>query len=134
MKKITTNKKLTKKQLKILENKETEPPFSGKFLYNKKQGIYSCAKCGNKLFSSDTKFDSKSGWPSFFDVFDQKMIKSEQDDSNSMKRTEIHCAKCGGHLGHVFDDGPNPTGKRYCVNSLSLDFTDRKEIETQGKK
>jgi peptide-methionine (R)-S-oxide reductase len=114
-------KNLTPKQHKILAEKGTERPFSGKLLYNKEKGVYVCAACGNILFKSDTKFDSGSGWPSFYDAV-KDSVKFSTDFSMIIPRKEVSCAKCGGHLGHVFNDGPEPTGKRYCVNSGSLDF------------
>ena len=117
--------KLTKGQYKILFDKGTEKPFTGKLLHNKKKGLYLCAACGNKLFSSNAKFDSGSGWPSFWDVFKKENITENVDNSYGMVRTEVICSKCGGHLGHLFDDGPKPTGKRYCINSLSLDFKEK---------
>jgi peptide-methionine (R)-S-oxide reductase len=113
---------LTPAQFKVLRECGTEPPFSGKYVNHKENGTYVCAGCGNELFSSDTKFESGSGWPSFWDQVSEDAIETREDNSLWMKRTEIICKKCGGHLGHVFDDGPNPTGLRYCVNSLSLDF------------
>jgi peptide-methionine (R)-S-oxide reductase len=119
-------KKLSKDQYKILREKGTEKPFTGKLLHNKEKGLYLCAACGNKLFSSETKFDSGSGWPSFWDVVEKENIIEKNDNSYGMQRIEIICSKCGGHLGHLFDDGPKPTGKRYCINSLSLKFQNKK--------
>lgn len=115
-------KNLNPEQHAVLRESATEVPFSGKFLHNKDDGTYSCAGCGAELFSSQTKYDSGSGWPSFFKPASQDAILEIQDNSGGMVRTEIKCAKCDGHLGHVFPDGPAETGKRYCVNSLSLDF------------
>jgi len=114
--------KLTEEQYKILRLKETEKPFSGKYYKLNDKGTYCCAACGNELFSSDTKFDAGCGWPSFYDAIGTGKIITTTDSSFNMIRTEILCARCGGHLGHLFDDGPNPTGKRYCVNSVSLKF------------
>ncbi len=118
---------LSPEQYKILRECGTEPPFTGKYVNHKENGTYVCAGCGNELFSSDTKFESGSGWPSFWDQVSEDAIETREDNSLWMKRTEIICKKCGGHLGHVFDDGPNPTGLRYCVNSLSLDFKSSEE-------
>ena len=100
----------------------TEPPFSGQLLHNKEKGIYTCAGCGAELFTSDAKYDSGSGWPSFFQPVARDAILEREDTSHGMRRIEILCASCEGHLGHVFPDGPKPTGQRYCVNSLSLGF------------
>ncbi len=113
---------LTPEQFYVLRQKGTERPFTGKFLVHNEKGVYTCAACGNELFTSTQKFDSHCGWPSFYDEIKGGKIKTVTDNTHGMVRTEILCAKCGGHLGHVFDDGPNPTGLRYCVNSLSLDF------------
>ena len=114
--------KLDPKQYQVLRNGATEPAFTGKFWDTKTPGVYRCAGCGEKLFDSETKYDSGSGWPSFFAPLADGIIDEEQDTSHFMVRTEIKCANCGGHLGHVFDDGPNPTGLRYCVNSASLEL------------
>lgn len=113
---------LSPEQFKVLRECGTEPPFTGKFVNHKENGVYVCAGCGNELFASDTKYESGSGWPSFWNQTSEDSTERRIDNSSGMKRIEIICKKCGGHLGHVFDDGPNPTGLRYCVNSLSLDF------------
>lgn len=113
---------LSKEQFDILRKKGTERPFTGKFEKHWEDGIYVCAGCGNELFKSDSKFDAGCGWPSFYEALDKTKIVEKLDTSHFMTRTEILCANCGGHLGHVFPDGPKPTGLRYCVNSLSLDF------------
>ncbi len=114
--------KLTEEQFNVLRLKATERPFSGEYYKLNDKGIYCCAACGNELFSSETKFDAGCGWPSFYDAIAEDKIETRQDTSFNMNRTEIMCARCGGHLGHLFDDGPAPTGKRYCVNSVSLGF------------
>jgi peptide-methionine (R)-S-oxide reductase len=114
--------KLTEEQYRVLRLKGTERPFTGKYWDNKEKGVYYCAGCGTPLFDSKSKFKSNSGWPSFSAPIDDSSVNEAQDNKFGMKRTEVLCNKCGGHLGHVFDDGPKPTGQRYCMNSISLDF------------
>jgi len=113
---------LSPEQYEILRRKGTEPPFAGEYNFNKESGMYRCAACGSDLFSSESKFDSGTGWPSFTEPAQTPNILLEDDSSHGMRRTEVMCATCGGHLGHVFPDGPGPTGERYCINSLSLEF------------
>jgi len=128
----TWKKKLTSEQYRVLREKGTEAPFSGKYVHTKDKGIYKCAACGNQLFSSGTKFDSDSGWPSFTDPMNLENIELKEDKSYGTTRTEILCKKCGSHLGHVFDDGPGESGKRYCINSVCLEL--EPFDSAQGKK
>lgn len=116
---------LTEEQYKVLREKGTESPSSGKYYQFRKQGVYICSACGNELFSSETKFESGTGWPSFWAATSRDSVATAPDHSLDRERTEILCARCGGHLGHVFADGPNPTGMRYCVNSVSLEFEEK---------
>ena len=111
----------------MLREKGTEPAFTGTFQKNKKKGIYVCAGCGTELFSSDTKFDSGTGWPSFWSAISNDKVNKAPDSRFGMERIEVTCKKCGGHLGHVFNDSPTPTGRRFCINSTSLKFEEKKE-------
>ncbi|HXY18317.1 MAG TPA: peptide-methionine (R)-S-oxide reductase MsrB [Candidatus Nitrosopolaris sp.] len=121
-------KKLTPEQYHILREKGTEAPFTGKLLHNKEDGTYVCPVCGNELFSSSTKFDSGTGWPSFYDVASTGSVKLVEDNSGGMRRVEVLCANCGSHLGHVFNDAKGqPTGMRFCINSASLKFMSAKD-------
>ena len=118
---------LTPEQFEVCINKGTEPPFTGKYYNNKEKGTYKCVCCGESLFKSDTKYDSGSGWPSFWQPLSDEKIEYISDTDYGMVRTEVNCKKCGAHLGHVFDDGPKPTNQRYCINSISLDL-DKNDI------
>jgi peptide-methionine (R)-S-oxide reductase len=122
-------RELTPDQYRIMRQKGTEPPFTGEYVNEKTPGMYRCAACGTPLFGSDTKYDSGSGWPSFYAPIDEANVETEEDRSHGMRRTEVMCATCEAHLGHVFPDGPRPTGLRYCVNSASLTL----DPETKGE-
>ena len=120
-------KELTPEQYQVCRMKGTERPFTGEYYKTKTPGVYLCAACGNQLFDSDTKYESGSGWPSFYKPITEETVETENDDTYGMQRTEVMCSRCGAHLGHVFPDGPRPTGLRYCINSVSLKLDPKKE-------
>lgn len=123
---------LTPEQYQILRKKGTEAPYTGQYWNHKATGTYSCAGCGQELFQSDTKFESHCGWPSFWDAVDPQRIQFVDDSSFGMRRVEVLCSRCGGHLGHIFNDGPPPTGQRYCINSASLVFEEGEPETSPG--
>ena len=124
--------RLTPEQYRVLREKGTEYPFTGQYWNHHADGTYTCAACAQELFKSDTKFESGCGWPSFYDALDQGSVRFVDDKTHGMSRTEVLCSRCGSHLGHVFNDGPRPTGQRYCINSASLSFKQTDESSARS--